>query len=70
MDYRKINDCFKISETIRAKHLLYEDFKQERIDITKFIFYLWLQENQLKAKIGKDENGYLGHGLEFVPNGC
>ncbi len=43
--YRPINDCFKLSDKIRAQHLLFEDFKQERGDIQKFIFYLWLGEN-------------------------
>ena len=68
MDYRPINNCFKTSDKIRAQHELFEDFKQERQDVQKFIFYLWLQENKLKAKYGKDEKGNIGYGLEYVPN--
>lgn len=68
MAYRKVNDCFKISKKIRAQHELFNDFLNERKDIQKFIFYLWLQENELKAKYGKDENGNIGYGLEYVPN--
>lgn len=68
MDFRPVNDCFEKSDTIRAQHLLYEDFKQERTDINKFIFYLWLQDNPLEAKRGKDEKGNLGYGLKYIPN--
>ncbi len=70
MTYRNVNDCFKLSDKIKAQHELYEDFKNERTDIQKFVFYLWLQKNELKAKYGKDHNGNLGYGLEFVPNVC
>ena len=68
MDYRPVNECFKVSDEIRANHVLFEDFKQERRDVIKFTFYMWLQENQLKAKRGKDKNGNFGYGLEYVPN--
>lgn len=64
--YRPINQCFKKSNKIRAQHLLYDDFKQERKDISKFIFYLWLNDNELKAKRGNDEEGAFGWGLEYV----
>lgn len=66
MDYRPASECFRKSDVIRANHLLFEDFKQERNDISKFIFYLWLNSNELGAKFGKDEKGNLGYGLEFV----
>jgi hypothetical protein len=65
--YRKINDCFKRSDTIRPDHLLYKDFLQERTDISKFIFYIWVQKNELKARRGKADSGDLGHGLEYIP---
>lgn len=65
-DFRPARECFKLSDKIRASHELFNDFQQERTDIQKFIFYLWLQDNELGAKRGKDENGNLGYGLEFV----
>ena len=68
MKYRKVNDCFKLSKNSRAQHELFEDFKKERTDVKKFIFYLWLQKNELKADFGKDRNGDFGYGLEFIPN--
>lgn len=64
--YRPASQCFEISDTIRAAHHLYEDFTQERKDINKFTFYLWLNQNQLNAKRGKDENGNFGYGLKYV----
>ena len=66
--YRKVNDCFKLSDKIRAQHELFADFQKERTDTKKFTFYLWLQKNELKAHYGKDHNGDFGYGLEFVPN--
>lgn len=65
--YRRINDCFKKSDTIRAQHVLFDDFKQERTDVMKFTFYLWLGKNELQTNRGKDENGNLGFGLEYIP---
>ena len=65
--FRPVNDCFKKSENIRAQHNLFKDFKQERTDILKFYFYIWLQKNELKADYGKDENGDIGYGLEYIP---
>ncbi|MDH5414468.1 MAG: hypothetical protein OEW87_10050 [Flavobacteriaceae bacterium] len=64
--YRSVNSCFKTSDKIRACHLLYEDFLQERTDTSKFIFYLWLNKNELGAKRGKDESDF-GDGLEYRP---
>lgn len=64
--YRPIKECFIKSEEIRASHLLYTDFLQERSDISKFIFYLWLNENELGVKHGKDFNGNLGYGLKYI----
>jgi len=66
--YRPVNDCFKTSEKIKAQHELFEDFKQERKDVAKLHFYLWLQINELKADYGKDDNGNIGYGLEYIPN--
>lgn len=65
--YRRAVDCFRLSDKIRAKHLLYKDFQDERTDINKFVFYLFLQQNELQAKYGKDENGDIGYGLAYVP---
>lgn len=65
--YRPARECFKVVEGIRASHLLYKDFMQERTDMGKLPFYIWLQENELKAKRGQDENGWFGYGLEYVP---
>jgi hypothetical protein len=67
MEFRPVHECFEISDEIRAQHNLYEDFKQERTDIKKFIFYLWLHENPLNAKYGKDNSGSFGYGLKFIP---
>ncbi len=67
MDYRPVKECFKKSDKVRAQHLLFNDFKQERTDIKKFFFYVWLNENELKATFGKDEKGDVGYGLEYVP---
>ena len=71
--FRKIGQCFKKCNQIRAKHLLWEDFKKERTDITgrgleKIAFYVWLDRNELKADFGKDESGDFGYGLEYIPN--
>lgn len=66
MKYRSVGTCFVKSDIIRAQHLLYDDFLNERKDIVKFIFYIWLNENELQAKFGKDENGDFGWGLEFI----
>ena len=65
--YRPVNECFKKVDKITASHKLFNDFKSERNDTTKFIFYLWLMENQLKSKFGKDDFGDSGWGLEYVP---
>lgn len=71
--YRPINDCFEVSDKIRAKHLLFEDYfhgerKGEYLPAMKLAFYLWLNKNELSAKWGKDENGDFGHGLKFISN--
>lgn len=68
MKYRPIKDCFKLDKNIRAQHLLFEDFKEERTDIAKFHFYLWLQDNEFKAPYGKDEKGNFGYGLKYISN--
>lgn len=64
--YRPVAECFSRSDKIRAQHLLYEDFQQERTDIEKLVFYLWLQENSMQATRGTDENGYLGFALQYI----
>lgn len=64
--YRPVNDCFEITDKIRANHLLFEDFKKERTDVSKFVFYMWLEQNELKAKRGKDEKGNMGFGLKYI----
>lgn len=66
--YRPVNDCFELCDEIRANHLLFADFQNERKDITKFIFYLWILRNEKGAKKGKDENECMGLGLRFIPN--
>ncbi len=68
MSYRKVNDCFNKNVVVKASHELYEDFKRERTDISKFVFYLWLERNELETIRGKDKNGNHGFGLEFIPN--
>ena len=64
--YRPVNECFKTTNKVRASHLLYEDFLEERTDVSKFIFYLWLFQNDLGAIRGKDKDGNAGYALEFI----
>lgn len=64
--YRPAQDCFELSDDIRCMHLLYDDFKHERTDISKFVFYLWLHENKLGAKYGKSKSGNIGYGLKYI----
>lgn len=70
-EFRPINQCFEKSDTIRAQHLLWDDFRKERTDVKdrglyKIAFYIWLDENELGAKYGKDENGNIGYGLKYI----
>ena len=65
--YRRATDCFRESDKVRAAHLLYEDFRQERTDIPKLIFYIFMQENYM-GLIGEDpDNRCTGYALEFIP---
>ena len=71
-EFRPINDCFERSETIRAQHLLWEDFQKERTDIQgdryyKMVFYIALSENHWGAKRGKSDDGSFGYGLRYIP---
>jgi hypothetical protein len=66
--YRQARQCFELSDKITACHKLFEDFQQERTDIQKMIFYIWLDQNELKANRGKDSNGNFGYGLKFIPS--
>ncbi|KKL71378.1 hypothetical protein LCGC14_2095530 [marine sediment metagenome] len=72
--FRPVPLCFEKSDTIRARHLLWEDFRLERTDLKegtgvhKVAFYLWLADNDLCAKQGKDKEGNLGYRLKYIPN--
>lgn len=66
-DIRPFKECFELSDTIRAQHLLFQDYLKEDSNARKFIFYLALKENGLRAKYGKDKaNGCIGYGLAYV----
>lgn len=72
--FRPIEACFERCDTIRAQHLLWEDMLKERTDLNhreniryKMAFYVLLGQNQWNATIGKDQNGYFGYGLRFIP---
>jgi len=66
--YRPVAECFELTDKIRASHLLFDDFKDERTDIQKFVFYTWLMDNKMGAKVGKDENGDMGYSLKYISN--
>jgi hypothetical protein len=65
-NYRKGLDLWEESETVRCSHLLFEDLQQERTDITKFIFYIFLLQNYRHLR-GKSKEGNLGYRLKYVP---
>ena len=71
--FRPVELCFKKSDEIRARHLLWNDFIIERTDLKegmgvhKVAFYLWLDENIYSTEHGKDEEGNLGYGLKYIP---
>lgn len=66
--YRVLTECFTLSDTIRASHLLFKDLQEERTDIQKIVFYLFLQTNELGAVRGNDPNtGDIGYGLRYIP---
>jgi len=70
-EFRPINECFCLSNEIRAQHLLWQDFLKERTDLDgrrgyKIAFYIWLQKNEMKAKRGKDTDGSFGFGLRYI----
>ena len=68
MKHRPVKECFCLSEEITPMHILYNDFLQERNDISKFWFYVWLEKNELKASRGKAKDGNLGYGLMYISN--
>ncbi len=73
--FRPVALCFEKSDEIRARHLLWGDFRKERTDfkegtsVNKVAFYLWLKEDICSTEHGKDEDGNLGYGLKYIPNG-
>ena len=72
--FRPVALCFEKSDEIRARHLLWNDFRIERTDLKegtgvhKVVFYLWLTDNDLCAEHSKDDEGNLGYGLKYIPN--
>ena len=65
-DYREGLDMWEESDTVRCSHLLYEDLKQERTDIPKFHFYLFLIDNY-RHLYGKSKAGNMGYKLKYKP---
>jgi hypothetical protein len=65
-EFRKGLDMWEVSDEVRCSHLLYEDLKQERTDIRKFHFYIFLLENYSHLR-GKSEAGNLGYKLKWKP---
>lgn len=64
-EFRPVIECFELCDKIRPSHLLYNDFLQERKDVPKMHFYIWLEKNELKAKRGKADDGNLGFGIKY-----
>lgn len=63
--YRPALECFEEADECRASHLLFEDFQQERTDIPKFVFYLFLL-NEYSHLFGIAPDGNSGYKIKFI----
>jgi ferritin len=64
--YRPAKECFKETDTPRAAHLLFQDFQDERTDIGKLPFYMFLQETYPTLRGIDSSNNCLGYKLQYI----
>ena len=66
LKFRPLEECFEVSETVTAQHILFKDYAVEVPMCPKVFFYIVMEKVYGRA-CEKDTSGLLGFKLKFKP---